>query len=61
VRGISAGGVTHQCVDRAGATTRYLEIGGRSADDTATYPADDLEAQRDGASWCFTHKDGKPY
>lgn len=60
--GFPAGGTAHHLVNRSSADGVYLEIGDRSAGDTATYPADDLEAALgpDG-TWIFTHKGGAPY
>ncbi len=60
--GFPAGGVAHQLVNRTDAPVTWLEIGDRSAGDTATYPADDLAAVfgPDG-KWIFTRKDGTAY
>lgn len=60
--GFPAGtGLGHHLVNRTDEAVVYLEIGDRSADDTVTYPADDLEAVRVGRGWRFHHKDGTPY
>lgn len=61
--GFKAGsGNGHQLVNRTSADVLYLEVGDRSAGDTATYPDDDLQAAlgQDG-KWQFAHKDGTPY
>ncbi len=61
--GFKAGtGDAHQLVNRTSADVLYLEVGDRSAGDTATYPDDDLQAAlgQDG-QWQFAHKDGTPY
>lgn len=52
----------HQLVNRASEDVLYLEVGDRSAGDSATYPDDDLQAVfgKDG-KWQFLHKDGTPY
>jgi uncharacterized cupin superfamily protein len=57
--GYAAGSAdAHHLVNRSAAAARYLEIGSRRAQDTATYPDDDL-------MWIGgkvpAHKDGKPY
>lgn len=61
--GMKAGtGNAHQLVNRTDNDVLYLEIGDRSAGDSATYPDDDLKAVlgSDG-KWQFVHKDGAPY
>ena len=60
--GFPAAGVAHQLVNRTAEPVRYLEIGDRRPDDTATYPNDDLAAAMgpDG-KWVFTRKDGTAY
>ncbi len=52
----------HHLHNRSDQTVSFLEIGDRSAKDSATYPDDDIQAQLgvDGR-WCFSHKDGSPY
>ena len=60
--GFPAGGTAHQLVNRTDADVVYLEIGDRTAGDTAEYPRDDLQAaQNPDGSWRFLHKDGAPY
>jgi len=60
--GFKAGeGGGHQLVNRSNAVVVYLEVGDRSAGDTAFYPDDDIEAWHDGDSWRFRHKNGEPY
>jgi uncharacterized cupin superfamily protein len=58
----AASGVGHQLINRSHAPVQYLEVGDRSADDSAVYPRDDLAFTRqpDG-SRALTHKDGSPY
>lgn len=60
--GFPAGGHAHHLVNRTDRHVLYLEIGDRSAGDSATYPADDIQAALgpDG-KWAFTRKDGTPY
>lgn len=61
--GFKAGtGNGHQLVNRSDSDVLYLEIGDRSAGDSASYPDDDLLAVlgSDG-KWQFLHKDGTPY
>lgn len=60
--GFPAGGVTHHLVNRTDTDALYLEVGDRTAEDRADYPADDLEARLgpDGG-WRFFHKDGRAY
>jgi uncharacterized cupin superfamily protein len=60
--GFPAGGTAHQLVNRSATDATYLEIGDRSADDTVTYPQDDLKAVLGPErKWLFTRKDGTPY
>ncbi len=60
--GFPAGGLAHHLVNRTDTEALYLEIGDRTPDDRADYPADDLDARLgpDGR-WRFFHKDGRPY
>ena len=61
--GFKAGtGDAHHLVNRGDTDVVYLEIGDRSAGDSAHYPDDDLVADThaDGERR-FTHKDGTPY
>lgn len=61
--GFKAGtGNGHQLINRSSADVVYLEVGDRSAGDTASYPDDDLQAAlgTDG-QWLFSHKDGSAY
>lgn len=52
----------HHLVNRSARDVVYLEVGDRTADDTVTYPDDDLVAVLDDdGTWRFTHKDGTPY
>jgi uncharacterized cupin superfamily protein len=61
--GFRAGsGNGHQLLNRTGADVLYLEVGDRTAGDSASYPDDDLQAVlgNDG-KWQFLHKNGAPY
>ena len=55
-------GQGHHLVNRTNSDVVFLEVGDRSAGDTGSYPADDIQAVlgADG-KWQFTHKDGTPY
>lgn len=60
--GFRAGtGDAHQLFNPTDETVVYLEVGDRSAGDSAVYPDDDLQAQLVDGRWVFTHKDGRPY
>jgi uncharacterized cupin superfamily protein len=61
--GFKAGtGDGHQLVNRSNEEVLYLEVGDRTADDSASYPDDDLRALAVGVGqWQFTHKDGTLY
>lgn len=61
--GFRAGtGDGHQLINMTDQDVVYLEIGDRSAGDTATYPDDDLKALLGlDKKWHFVHKDGTPY
>ncbi len=61
--GFRAGtGDGHQLINMTDQDVVYLEIGDRSAGDTATYPDDDLKALLGvDKKWHFVHKDGSPY
>lgn len=61
--GFRAGtGDAHHLQNRTAKDVLYLEIGDRTAGDTASYPDDDLQAVlgSDGG-WRFARKDGTPY
>jgi uncharacterized cupin superfamily protein len=61
--GFKAGtGNGHHLVNRTNDDVLYLEVGDRTAGDSATYPDDDLQAVlgKDG-KWQFLHKDSTPY
>lgn len=61
--GFKAGsGNAHHLVNETARDVIYLEIGDRSAGDTAVYPDDDIAARLgpDG-KWRFVRKDGTPY
>src|SRR5688572_542829 len=61
--GFKAGtGDAHHLVNRTDEEVLYLEIGDRTAGDSASYPDDDLQAVQDAdGKWRFLHKGGKPY
>lgn len=60
--GFPAQGVAHHLVNRTSEDVIYLEIGDRSAEDSAVYPNDDLTAVlEESGSWTFLHKNGTPY
>ena len=61
--GFKAGsGDAHHLVNRTSEPVIFLEVGDRTANDSVTYPDDDIQAMfgPDGA-WQFRHKDGTPY
>lgn len=51
----------HQLANRTGSDVVYLEIGDRTADDTATYPDDDIQAALIDGRWSFSRKDGSAF
>jgi uncharacterized cupin superfamily protein len=62
--GFKAGtGNAHHLVNRTQRDVIYLEVGDRTAGDSASYPDDDLVAikSEDGQKRVFVHKDGTPY
>jgi uncharacterized cupin superfamily protein len=60
--GFRAGtGDGHQLLNRTTKDVLYLEVGDRTAGDSATYPDDDIQAILVNGAWQFTHKDGTPY
>lgn len=60
--GFKAGtGDAHQLLNRSGEEVIYIEVGDRSAGDSAVYPDDDLQAVLVEDKWKFAHKDGSPY
>lgn len=61
--GFRAGtGNAHHLVNRSPEDVLFLEVGDRTANDSATYPDEDLQAicSHDG-KWWFAHQDGTPY
>lgn len=54
-------GNAHQLLNLSNDEVVYLEVGDRSAGDTAIYPDDDLMATLRDGRWHFAHKDGRPY
>ena len=59
--GFPPGGVAHHLVNDTNAPVEYLEIGDNPADDAASYPKDDLRAERgDDGRWRFLHRNGRP-
>jgi uncharacterized cupin superfamily protein len=61
--GFKAGtGDAHHLVNRTNSDVVYLEIGDRSAGDTARYPDDDLQAVLDAdGKWRYARRDGTTY
>lgn len=60
--GFKAGtGNGHHLLNHTDEEVVYLEIGDRSAGDTAIYPDDDLQAVLVDGKWQFVHKDGSAY
>jgi uncharacterized cupin superfamily protein len=60
--GFKAGtGDGHHLINRTPADVLYLEVGDRTAGDTAVYPDDDLQAVLVDGQWRFLHKNGTPY
>ena len=60
--GFPPGGAAHHLVNDTDAPVEYLEIGDNPPGDSATYPEDDLRAERgEDGRWLFLRKDGKPY
>lgn len=60
--GFKAGtGNGHQLLNRTSEEVIYLEVGDRSAGDSAMYPDDDIQAVFVEGEWQFAHKDGSPY
>ncbi len=59
--GFPPNGVAHHLVNDTDAPVEYLEIGDNPARDSATYPEDDLRAERgEDGRWRFLHRDGEP-
>lgn len=61
--GFPAGsGNGHQLINRSDHPARYLEIGSRQPDDTASFSDEDLACHKNAAgAWVFTRRDGTPY
>jgi uncharacterized cupin superfamily protein len=61
--GFKAGnGVAHQLVNKTDSPVLYLEVGDRTAGDSAEYPRDDLKlTPAPSGGWTVSHKDGTPY
>ena len=61
--GFKAGtGDAHHLRNRTEKVVWYLEVGDRTAGDSATYPDDDIQAKAaPGGGWAFARKDGTPY
>lgn len=60
--GFAAGsGDGHRLINETSLEVVYLEVGDRTAGDTASYPDDDLQALQLDGQWRFSHKDGTPY
>lgn len=65
-RGMCAGfkagtGNGHQLLNRTTEDVVYLEVGDRTAGDSAIYPDDDIQALFVNEAWQFSHKNGTPY
>lgn len=54
-------GDAHHLVNETDEDVLYLEVGDRTAGDSASYPDDDLQAVAVDGRWTFLHKDGTPY
>ena len=50
----------HCLINKTSAPATYLEVGTRSATETAHYPDVDLKAQKKDYTFSFTRKDGSP-
>ncbi len=60
--GFRAGtGNAHRLSNETGEDVIYIEIGDRTAGDSAEYPDDDLKALMVDGKWKFVHKDGTEY
>jgi uncharacterized cupin superfamily protein len=61
--GFKAGtGDGHHLVNRSKQAVLYLEIGDRTAGDSAVYPDEDMQVVQDAqGNWRYLHKDGTPY
>jgi uncharacterized cupin superfamily protein len=60
--GFKAGsGDAHKLINPGNEQAVYLEIGDRTAGDSAIYPDDDLQAVNVAGKWQYLHKDGRPY
>ena len=61
--GFRAGtGDAHHLVNRSEEDVLYLEVGDRTAGDSAVYPDDDLQVIRgEDGKWSYTRKDGSAY
>lgn len=52
----------HQLVNRSAQPARYLEVGSRHPEDTATYSEDDLACSKSSTgAWVFTRRDGSAF
>ena len=59
--GFPPNGVAHHLVNDTDAPVEYLEIGDNPSGDSASYPEDDLRAERDAdGRWRFLRRDGRP-
>ena len=58
----SGTGNGHHLINRTSENVLFLEVGDRSANDTGSYPDDDIKAElNSNGQWQFTHKNGRPY
>jgi uncharacterized cupin superfamily protein len=61
--GFKAGtGNGHRLINRTSESVIFLEVGDRSANDSVSYPDDDIKAELNASGqWQFAHNDGRPY
>lgn len=60
--GFKAGtGNAHHLINRSDQDVVYLEVGDRTAGDSAIYPDDDIQASLVNGAWRFAHKNGNSY
>jgi uncharacterized cupin superfamily protein len=57
----SGTGDAHHLANRTDGDVVFIEVGDRSAGDTAVYPDDDIQAVLVNGAWRFMHKDGTAY
>lgn len=60
--GFAAGGTAHHLENHTERDCVILEVGDRAEGDSASYPADDIQAvMGEDGKWRFARKDGTPY